>query len=459
MFSKEIWRLATSTETIKFLVKAEIPRDRWRDITYAHIVYNEQPEKKDPDQTRITMGGNRINYPGDCGTPTADLLTVKLLLNSIISTQHAKFMTINIKDFYLMTPMDLPKYFRMSLELFPDDIIKEYKLRDMIDELGCVYCEVTPGMYGLPQAGLPSQEQLTRRLNYAGYHQSEVTPVFWKHQWRPISFALVVDNFGVKYVGEEHANHLIRVLKEHYKINVDWEGTRFIGLTLDWDYSGHKVHLSMPGYITKALAQFAHPAPKKPQHQPHPHMERTYGATIQYAKAPDTAPPLPATNKTYIQQVLGVLIYYGRAVNSTALVALGSIASAQATPTAQTMTLTKILLDYVAMHPDVILIYEKSDMVLAVHSDTSYLSEAGARSREGGHFFMSSDIKDPPDNGAIINTSTIIKSVMSSAAKAELAGLYIKHHRQYPSGNYYTRWDTSNQEHQSKLIKARHWEL
>ncbi len=90
MFSKEIWCLATSTETIKFLVKAEIPRDRWRDITYAHIVYNERPEKKDPDQTRITMGGNRINYPGDCGTPTADLLTVELLLNSIISTQHTQ---------------------------------------------------------------------------------------------------------------------------------------------------------------------------------------------------------------------------------------------------------------------------------------------------------------------------------------------------------------------------------
>jgi hypothetical protein len=64
-------------------------------------------------------------------------------------------------------------------------------------------------------------------------------------------------------------------------------------------------------------------------------------------------------------------------------------------------------------------------MVLAVHSDASYLSEAGARRRVGGHFFMSSDTEDPPNNGAIINTSTIIKSVMSSAAEAELAGLYI----------------------------------
>ena len=145
----------------------------------------------------------------------------------------------------------------------------------MIDEKGCVYYEVTRGMYGLPQAGLLAQEQLTKWLNKAGYTQSEVTPGFWKHQWRPINFALVVDDFGVKYVGEEHANHLISVLKEHYEIDVDWEGTRFIGLTLDWDYSGHKVHLSMPGYIARALARFAHPAPTKPQHQPHPHTERT----------------------------------------------------------------------------------------------------------------------------------------------------------------------------------------
>jgi hypothetical protein len=278
-------------------------------------------------------------------------------------------------------------------------------------------------MYGLHQAGLLEQEQLTKRLNKAGYTQSEVTPGFWKHKWRPINFALVVDDFGVKYVGEEHANHLISVLKEHYEIDVDWEGTSFIGLTLDWDYSGHKVHLSMPGYITKALARFAHPAPAKPQHQPHPHTERTYGATIEYAKAPDTSPVLPATDKTYIQQVLGVLLYYGRAVDSTVLVALSSIASAQATPTTQTMKLTKFLLDYVATHPDAILTYEKSNMVLAVHSDASYLREIGARSRAGGHFFMSSDVDDPPNNGAIINTSNIIKSVMSSAAEAELAGL------------------------------------
>jgi hypothetical protein len=72
------------------------------------------------------MGGNLINYPDDCGTPTANLLTVKLMFNGVISTPNAKFMTIDIKDFYLMTPMDQYKYFRMKLELFPPDIIDEY---------------------------------------------------------------------------------------------------------------------------------------------------------------------------------------------------------------------------------------------------------------------------------------------------------------------------------------------
>ncbi len=63
------------------------------------------------------MGGNSINYPDDCGTPTVDILTIKLLFYSIISTPNSKFMTIYIKDFYLMTPLDSYKYFRMILDL------------------------------------------------------------------------------------------------------------------------------------------------------------------------------------------------------------------------------------------------------------------------------------------------------------------------------------------------------
>jgi hypothetical protein len=116
--------------------------------------------KKDKYRTHITMGGNLVNCPLDCGTPSADLLTVKLLLNSIISTPNAKFMTPDIKDFYLMTPMKQYKYFQMKLVLFPQDIIVEYGLTNKVNHNGNVHCEVRRGMYGLPRAGLILQELL-----------------------------------------------------------------------------------------------------------------------------------------------------------------------------------------------------------------------------------------------------------------------------------------------------------
>ena len=106
------------------------------------------------------MGGNLVNFPGDCGTPTADLLTVKLLLNSIISTPNAKSMTLDIKDFYLMTPIKRYEYLCMKLNLFPQDIIDEYNLKNKVNHNGNVHCEVRRGMYGLPQAGIIAQELL-----------------------------------------------------------------------------------------------------------------------------------------------------------------------------------------------------------------------------------------------------------------------------------------------------------
>ena len=71
--------------------------------------------------TSITVGGNLIVYPGDCGTPTVDLLTVKVLLNSVTSTPDAKFMTIDIKDFYLNIPMDRFEYIKLKISDLPED--------------------------------------------------------------------------------------------------------------------------------------------------------------------------------------------------------------------------------------------------------------------------------------------------------------------------------------------------
>ena len=107
------------------------------------------------------------------------------------------------------------------------------------------------------------------------------------------------------------------------------------------------------------------------------------------------------------------------------LMALSSIASNQAEPTKETMDNIKLFLDYAASHQDAILTYQASDMVLIVHSDASYLSEPKAQSRAGGHIFMSSDVANPHNNGAVLNIAQLIKAVMSSAAETELGALYI----------------------------------
>jgi hypothetical protein len=173
------------------------------------------------------------------------------------------------------------------------------------------------------------------------------------------------------------------------------------------------------------MLRFGHTPPDKPQLQPYPHTIPTYGATVLYAKAADTSSAATKAEEKYIRQVIGVLLYYGRAVDSTIITGLSSLAAAQANPATHTLSLVKGLLDYAATNPNAILNYKKSDMVLAVHSNASYLSEPSARSRVGGHFFCSMNAVNPLDNGAVLNISKILKAVMSSAAKAELGALYI----------------------------------
>jgi hypothetical protein len=188
------------------------------------------------NRTRFTVGGDPINYPGAVATPTADMLIAKLLFNSVISTKGARFMTIDISDFYLMTPLKRPEFIRISINDIPEEIIIEYKLREIADSKGMVYIQANHGMYGLPQSGLLANELLEKGLNKRGYRQSKLVPGLWSHKWRPVQFTLVVDDFGVKYVGKEHVLHLKQTLKENYKVTLEWDGRQYIGITLDWDY-------------------------------------------------------------------------------------------------------------------------------------------------------------------------------------------------------------------------------
>jgi len=238
------------------------------------------------------------------------------------------------------------------------------------------------------------------------------------HKPCPIQFSLVVDDFGVKYVGKENAEHLLNTIRKYYKCSCNWDGKRYCRLTIKWDYAGQKVHLSMPTYIKKALQRFQHPPPMKPQNQPHPSVKKTYGAKMQYANPPDEAPTLDIAGKTSIQEVMGVFLFLARAVDGTMLTHLSALASEQANPTDLTMEKCSQFLVYAATQDDV-------SMILAIHSNASYLSEPKAQSRAGGHMFMTGDEKIPTNNGAVLNISQIIKSVMLFTAEAELGALFI----------------------------------
>ena len=116
---------------------------------------------------------------------------------------------------------------------------------------GYVYIEIQRGMYGLPQAGILANKLLKERLVQNDYFEVPHTPGLFWHKKRPGWFTLVVDDFGIKYVGKEHAQHLLNVLKEFYKIEEDWTGSLYCGITLDWYYDEQYVDISMVNYVLR----------------------------------------------------------------------------------------------------------------------------------------------------------------------------------------------------------------
>jgi hypothetical protein len=121
-------------------------------------------------------------------------------------------MSMDIKDFYLNTILKQPEYMIIPVRLIPQAIFDQYNLGPLVHN-GYVYVEeINKGMYGLPQAGKIANNKLVPHLASHGYHQCKHTPGHFCHKTCPILFSLVVDNFGVQYVGCKHAKHLASII-------------------------------------------------------------------------------------------------------------------------------------------------------------------------------------------------------------------------------------------------------
>ena len=174
----------------------------------------------------------------------------------------------------------------------------------------------------------------------------------------------------------------IAILKKWYEISEYWAGTTYCGLTLTWNYGSTKatrwMDITMPEYIQQCLHKFKHQKPRRPQDAPHPSPPPQFGIAAQLRAPTDKSNKLEAEGQTSLQQIVGSLRLYARAVDNTILKALNTIARKTGSATELTEKWTTQLLNYMATHPDTTLRYWASDMILKGHSDDSYLNEDNA---------------------------------------------------------------------------------
>ena len=433
---KEIWEQAGGDEIIrlvdshtgKFILVSQMIKGRT--ATY----YNPRCSSKIKNGTmkhrvRGTAGGDRVNYDGDTAAHTASMTTLKLLLNAVVSDPGSKFASADIANYYLGTPLvdkhgkPAVEYMRIHRKHLPQFVIDKYDLEPMFHN-DHVYMEIAKSIYGLPQAGRQSQDRLIRHLREYGYTQCANTPSLFKHKVDNIAFTLVVDDFGIKYTKEADLDRFLDVLKRLYTITEDREASqKYIGITINHDRENNTIDISMPGYIEKALIRFGVTEGKGAK-SPATYIPPEYGKAVQYEKIQaDT--PISAAEKTRLQEIVGVLLYYARAVDPTMLCAVNKLASKQANPNKESIADSMRLLQYAKAHPEATIRYRPSSMQLMCHSDASYLSEAQSRSRAGGILFLGDPDLHHGPNGAIDCLSIIISTVVASAAEAEYAALFI----------------------------------
>ena len=136
------------TNNILFIPKDKVPAGRT--VTYGRIVAKIRPQKAETQRTRITVGGNLINFPGDVTTPTSYLITSKLVFNSVLSTKNTKFICADMANFYLNNSMNRYEYMKLPLDIITEEIIQQYNLRNLAHK-GLYIWKSKRGCMGYPK--------------------------------------------------------------------------------------------------------------------------------------------------------------------------------------------------------------------------------------------------------------------------------------------------------------------
>ena len=424
---EEISRLL-DTKTLHPCHLLEQPADRRGDTTY----YNPQTKEKRDEHTNVktyrvrgAAGGDRINYPGAVAARCADLELVKLLINLTISEPNRKWMTMDISDFYLHSTLERPEWIRITRKHLSDNVLDKYQLWAYLVN-GSILFRIDKGMYGLPQAGLLAKTELTAHLAAGGYHEDPLVPCLFTHVSNGVKFSLVVDDFGVSYTDPAGAEHLHQHLLKRYPHRINWDPKKYLGITIVFDYALRTATLSMPGYMDKVILRFHRLlSTGRPQAaSPCVYVPPSFGQSTQYTHL-DTTAALSPEDKLEMQELVGCVLYYARAVDCTMLPTVNHISSVQSTLTRQVQAMGQRLLAYGAAYPNNELVYRASGMFLRVQSDFSHLSRPDSRGVVGGIGYLGTAADTTSLNGAVFAISSLLDVVVASVAEGEYGSVFV----------------------------------
>jgi hypothetical protein len=424
-FATEIHRLVTKTQTGRFVSARTKPL--LQRVAYARIVcrLKHRISGLSEHRVRITYGrttpGESI-YSGDLAAYTASMSTVKLLLNAVVS-EDAKFLTTDITDFYLGTPIGTPEYMWIPYKYFSPQLISQYNLQHLHHN-GLILMELNKSIYGLPQAGILSQRRLLDHLSLHGYNECPQTSCLFRHTTKNIYFTLVVDDFAIKYHMQEDVDHLLSTLQQFYTLRTDWHASSYLGLTIAYVPGSGSLTISMPSYVHTALKTLG---ATDIGHASTPMLSKrfAYGSKAAQQAHVDTSTPLDAAKTKRLQVICGIFLYYSRVLDFRIATAVNSLSSRQSKPTIEVEAAATQLLQYLSAHPDFSITYRRSDMRLITHADASHHSESNARSRAGRVEYLGDNNDDTAINGPIDCASVIIDCVTAGTYESEYAALFI----------------------------------
>ena len=216
---------------------------------------------------------------------------------------------MDIKDYYLDTPLDRQEYMRVSLKHITLDIKLRYNMAQFVHN-DHILMEINISIYGLPQADKLSQDQIVKHLASHGYRQCTNTPCLFVHDTNGITLILVIDDFFIKYKDKAAADHLMTTLWELYEITTDYSNAqKYVGITLKHNKRKRTIDMRISGYVLKTLQRFKQTTLHGAD-SPNFYVPSRFSKFQQEVHSNEPSTPLTPEEKLELQENVGVFLFY-----------------------------------------------------------------------------------------------------------------------------------------------------